>query len=212
MDMIAIFISAFLVGFSGAVMPGPLLTYTIRKSLSVGQRAGFIIIAGHAMLELALVTVIFLGFDVVLKSNTAQTVIGLVGGVMLSAMGADMTVKAARNRVSVTAGNERGGSGGMILSSVVLTASNPYFIIWWAIIGLGYIMRSYETAGAAGVAVYYMGHITADLSWYALVSIVVGKTRRFIKEKPYRIIIACLGCALVFFGVSFFIDAIRKIS
>ncbi len=209
--MLFLFFSAFVVGFSGAVMPGPLLTYTIRKAMSIGPRAGFIIIAGHGILEMFLVIIIFLGFDIVLKSELSQIIIGIIGGILLAYMGIDMIVNSIKNKVSIKTDSDKSGSGNMILSSVVLTASNPYFIIWWAIIGLGFIMRSYESYGVAGVAVYYFGHITADVTWYAFVSVIVGKTRRFIKEKPYRIIILCLGCILVFFGVQFFYGAIQKL-
>ena len=60
--MLLIFLTAMVIGFSGAMMPGSLLTYTIRQSLSVGPSAGFLITAGHAFLEIILIFLIFLGF------------------------------------------------------------------------------------------------------------------------------------------------------
>lgn len=221
--MLLIFLSAFAVGFSGAVMPGPLLTYTIRKSLTAGPVAGVIIIAGHAILEVSLVAAIFLGFDVILKSEIAQTVIGMAGGALLSVMGANMLIGGVKNKVAVKNGEgslnassspssiETDNPGSMIFSSIILTASNPYFIIWWAVIGLGFIMQSFEAFGAVGVAVYYIGHITADLTWYALVSTVVGKSRKFIRDDIYRVIICVLGCVLIFFGIRFIITAAQKL-
>ena len=61
-------------------------------------------------------------------------------------------------------------------------------------------MQSYNSFGFAGVALYYLGHISADFIWYGAISTVVGKTRRFIKDKPYRVIVALLGGMLIFFG------------
>jgi threonine/homoserine/homoserine lactone efflux protein len=208
--MILLFLSAFAVGFSGAVMPGPLMTYTIRKSLSAGPRAGFIIIAGHALLELFLVIVIFLGFDTVLKSEVTQIIIGITGGILLAYMGFDMIHNSSKNKISIQE-DGKSDSKNMVVSSIILTATNPYFILWWAIIGLGFIMQSYESYGAAGVTVYYFGHITADVTWYAFLSILVGTTRKFIKEKTYRIIIICLGCVLVFFGGKFIYGAVTSL-
>ncbi len=205
--MLLLFFSAFVVGLSGAMMPGSLLTYTIRKSLTNGARAGFIIVLGHAILELALVTLIFLGFDMVLKSVAAQIVIGVAGGIMLALMGVKMAVDAYKNRVTVETGGGKAERGGMVLSGIVISAANPYFLLWWAVIGLGFIMQAYYSFGYTGVVIYYFGHLAADTAWYGLVSTVVGKTRKFIKEKPYRIIIAVLGCMLVFFGARFFYDA-----
>jgi threonine/homoserine/homoserine lactone efflux protein len=207
--MFVLFISAFVVGLSGAMMPGSLLTYTIRKALSEGPRAGFIIVAGHALLELALVIVIFLGFDIVLQSKEAQVGIGLVGGALLAYMGFDMIRSSAKNRLAVQMDSDRTGSGSMIVYGVVLSATNPYFLLWWAIVGLGFIMQSYQTLGYMGAGIYYLGHIAADFGWYGLISIVVGKTRKFIKEKPYRVIIVVLGAMLIFFGIKFIFGAVK---
>jgi threonine/homoserine/homoserine lactone efflux protein len=270
--MLMIFLSSFVVGLSGAMMPGPLLTYTIQKTFAKGWRAGFIIIAGHAVLELCLIAVIFLGFDLVLQSNVAQIAIGLVGGVLLGYMGIDMIYGVLRNRISVNAltnsgeldntehgimeqhravyrnvayqvvgeydlvnqtiaddrvliqseaeqasaasasmGTANTGVGGMILSGIVISAANPYFLMWWAIVGLGFIIQSYDAYGFAGAAVFYAGHISVDVLWYGLISILIGTTRRFIKEKYYRIVIVILGCALVFFGLKFAYGAIAAL-
>ena len=206
-----LFLSALAIGFSGAIMPGPLLTYTIRRSLSDGPRAGFIIAAGHAVLELALIALIFLGFDMVLQSGAAQIGISLVGGGLLIFMGIKMILDAARNRVTVAANTNGARSHGMFLSGIVISAANPYFLFWWAVIGLGYITRAYDSLGFIGVPVYYFGHIAADFIWYGLVSVVVGTTRRFIGQKPYRILIALLGGVLVFFGGTFVYDAAARL-
>lgn len=192
-------------------MPGPLLTYTIRKVLSDGPKAGFIIITGHVLLELALVAVIFQGFDVVLQSGQAQAGIGLAGGVLLVHMGVGMVRSSVKNRLAVQMDSEKSGSGSMIVYGIMLSAANPYFLLWWAVIALGFMMQAYHTLGYAGVVIFCLGHFAADFGWYGLVSFVVGKTRKFIKERPYRVIIVVLGAMLIFFGVKFVYDAVNLI-
>ncbi len=189
-------------------MPGSLLTYTIRKSMSHGPRAGFIIATGHAVLELVLILLIFLGFDTVLKSNAAQIVIGIAGGLMLAYMGLDMIINSIRDKVSIELDNDSADKGGMLVSGFIISAANPYFILWWAVVGLGFVMQSYNTLGFTGVIVYYIGHIMADFIWYGFVSVIVGTTRKFLNHKIYRILIAVLGALLVFFGSRFVYDAI----
>ncbi len=51
--MIGTFLQSLLIGYSGAVMPGPLLTYNINQSMRVGVRSDLILVAGFTLLELA---------------------------------------------------------------------------------------------------------------------------------------------------------------
>jgi threonine/homoserine/homoserine lactone efflux protein len=206
--MAMIFISALAVAFSGAMMPGPLLTYTIRQSLSAGPYSGFVIIAGHAILELALIILIFMGFDIILQSDSAQSVIGLVGGLLLVYMGADMVINSLKNKVKIELSNNKSKTGNMLFSGFVISAANPYFLLWWAIIGLGFLIQAYKLFGTAGVLVFFTGHILADFIWYGFVSVIVGTTRKFIKVNLYRAIIAFLGGLLIIFGGTFFYNAL----
>jgi threonine/homoserine/homoserine lactone efflux protein len=209
-SMFFLYGSAFVVGLSGAMMPGPLLTYTIRKSFSSGWKAGFIIASGHGLLEIALIVLILLGFGKVLSTDIAQIVIGMAGGLLLTYMGFDMIRNALGSKLSVEGGDGK-HAGSMMLSGILISAANPYFLIWWAIIGLGFISQAISSYSYPGAVVFYLGHITADMLWYGIVSIIVGKTRRFIGDKPYRIIIALLGAVLVFFGFKFVYGAVKGI-
>jgi threonine/homoserine/homoserine lactone efflux protein len=143
----------------------------------------------------------------VLQSKAAQVGIGLVGGALLAYMGVDMIRSSAKNKLTVQMDSDKTGSGSMIVYGAVLSAANPYFLLWWAIVGLGFIMQSYQSMGWMGAGIYYLGHIAADFGWYGLISTVVGKTRKFIKERPYRVIIIVLGGMLIFFGIKFIIGA-----
>jgi threonine/homoserine/homoserine lactone efflux protein len=209
--MAKIFFTALTVGFSGAMMPGSLLTYTIKQSLTHGPYSGFIITLGHALLELVLIILILLGLDIILQSDAAQITIGIAGGLMLAYMGADMMIKSIKNKISVHTDGERSGSRNMLLSGALISAANPYFLLWWAVIGLVLMMNSYDSFGIAGVCVYFFGHISADFIWYGAVTIIVGTTRKFIKQTPYRIVIAILGGLLIFFGGNFVYGAVTKL-
>lgn len=209
--MIFIFLSALTVGFSGAMMPGSLLTYTINQSLIYGPRSGVIITLGHALLELILLILIFLGLDIFLKSSAAQIIIGILGGLLLIYMGIDMILKSIKNKVSIQLDNKKADMKNLFLSGIIVSATNPYFLLWWAVIGLGFVINSYDSLGYLGVGIYYVGHVSADFIWYGIISAIVGTTRKFIKEKPYRILIVILGCSLIFFGSSFLYNAIKSL-
>ena len=93
---------SFVVAMSGALVPGPLLTYTIMKTLEVKRRnalVGALVIAGHALLETALVVLLLAGFSALLKSGITIRIIGTVGGAVLVYLGGRLIFDLLRGRV-----------------------------------------------------------------------------------------------------------------
>ena len=77
---------SFLVALTGAMSPGPLLTYTIIKSVKTEHRGylmGLWIIAGHALLEMVIIILMLLGFSFLLKNTLIVRIIGITGGLIL---------------------------------------------------------------------------------------------------------------------------------
>ena len=83
MNLPLLFGSAFVVALSGALMPGPLLTVTVAHSPRFGWTFGPLAILGHAILELGLISLVFLGAGPLLRSGGVQSAVGLIGGSIL---------------------------------------------------------------------------------------------------------------------------------
>ena len=189
-------------------MPGPLLTYNINQSMRVGIRSGFLLIAGHAILELATIALLFLGVGTFLSTNTAQIVIGLAGGLLLILFGAIMVRDVIKGKAKLDLQESgKGKSGNLVINGIVISAMNPYFIIWWTVIGLGLMLAAYNAYGIPGIAVFFVGHILADLTWYVFISILVSRARKLLNDKAYKIIVGILALVLIGFGVSFIMSA-----
>jgi arginine exporter protein ArgO len=62
-----------------------------------------------------------------------------------------------------------------------------------------------------GILVFFTGHILADLAWYSMVSITVGKGRSFFSDRMYRGVIAVCAVFLVAFAGYFFYAGMEKI-
>ncbi len=210
--MIGIFLNSLAVGYSGALMPGSLLTYTIDKSIKKGAKSGLLISLGHSLLEFFLVLLLFQGLGQYLKADIPQIVIGLAGGGLLAFFGAGMLKDAYFNKLKIDfKSGEASREGSMFIGGAVISATNPYFIIWWAGIGLNLILNAYNSEGILGVLVFYIGHILTDISWYCFVSALISKSRNFINATVYKVIIVILGGFMIFLAVKFILNSIKLI-
>ncbi|BBO77149.1 lysine transporter LysE [Desulfosarcina widdelii] len=205
---ITLFVTSFIVALSGAVMPGPLLTITISESPRRGMMTGPLLIVGHGVLELALVLALLMGLAPVLKMKPVFIVIALAGSAVLLWMGVGM-LKSLPTMVLTTAGDNAEGKN-LILSGILMSLANPYWSIWWATIGLGYILHSMD-AGIMGVVAFFSGHILGDLFWYAAVSTAVWKGRKLLSDRSYRILIGTCALFLIAFSFLFAFSGVRKL-
>jgi threonine/homoserine/homoserine lactone efflux protein len=208
----AIFVSSFIIALSGALMPGPLLAVTVRDTSRQGFLAAPLLVLGHGILEAGLLVLILLGLAEWVKGEVATTVIALAGGGMLLWMAGGMAREVGTLRLDVRrreSGPEpagwRGGRAGMlrpVLSGVVASISNPYWTIWWATIGLGYLVVSRQL-GTAGIALFFAGHILADAVWYLFIGFAVSAGRSRFTDRVYRWIVGTCALFLFFFALSF---------
>jgi threonine/homoserine/homoserine lactone efflux protein len=245
--LLAIFGTSFVVGLSGALMPGPLFTLTVRETLRRGFWAGPVVSAGHAVIELALVIGLAVGLKRFLEDEGPATgAVALAGGAFLLWMGYGMLRNAPRQSLSLgreslasTAAarawhpadnpqppSARRGYGARVLAAavgndqaqaspqvgamaavlipagVLVSVSNPYWVIWWASVGAAYMSESLEH-GAVGVGSFFTGHILSDFAWLTLVAFVLASGRRIMGRGVYRGILAACGLFLLILGTYF---------
>ena len=223
---VRIFFLAWMVAFSGALMPGPLLTVNIKESLKRGFWAGPQLILGDAILEGLLITGLVLGLGSVLQLELSKGIISVFGGAFLFWMAwgmlryegrGELTPAPVRESEQETGENARkeatAGTRGPaqsrnpglppVAAGIVLSLSNPYWTLWWATLGLGFLAQA-EKLGAGGILLFFSGHILADLMWYSFVSFAVATGKKLLTPKIYRGIIILCGLFLIYLSVDFF--------
>jgi threonine/homoserine/homoserine lactone efflux protein len=212
----AIFVSSFVIALSGALMPGPLLAVTVRRTSRHGFIAAPLLVLGHAVLEAALLVLLLFGFIEWLKGDTSIAVISIAGSGMLLWMSAGMAMVA--RTIRFRAGEENiadtpatsGGKLRAVADGILVSASNPYWILWWATIGLGYLLLA-RGHGAAGVLAFFLGHISADMVWYLFIGWAVSAGRGWFTDRAYRIIIGVCAAFLAFCACSFGYQGITRL-
>jgi len=212
-----IFSLSFMVALTGAMVPGPLLTYTIIKSAQSrgrGYLMGAWIIAGHALLEMVIIFALLLGFSFVLKNQMVVKGIGLAGGILLVWFGASIIRDILRRRISTTFIDEANGTqssqtsnpsrtiSNPVIGGIFISMANPYWWIWWVTIGFAFILEfniSFENWPR--LLAFFLGHEAGDLAWYLVVSTLAFFGLRHLNRKIYYSILALCGLFMIAFGI-----------
>lgn len=206
--LITIFCTSFVLALSGALMPGPLMTVTVSESSRRGASTGPLMIFGHGLLELALVVALISGLAPILVRDDVFIFISLTGGAVLLWMGISMLRGLPQLSLDYQPASEK-KSRNLVVMGIVLSAVNPYWLLWWASIGLGYIMHAMKF-GLLGVTAFFLGHILADLAWYGLISFGITKGQHLFSNDFYRKLIGSCAVFLLLFSCWFFFSGAQK--
>ena len=201
MDYVWLFGASFTIALSGALAPGPLLAVVISQSCKRGYATGPLIILGHAFAEIVMIALLVLGLSHALKQPVVVKTIAVLGSSVLIVLGAQ-TLLGLRTLTLQMQPETRQHAAHLPLLGLTMSFTNPYWTVWWLTIGLGMVMAAGK-AGMAGVAVFFAGHILADLLWYSIVSAVIWRNKRFISLKVYKILVGICAAVLAGFGLYF---------
>ncbi|MDP3047711.1 MAG: LysE family transporter [Chloroflexota bacterium] len=207
----ALFSTSLVVGFSGALMPGPLLTAVIAGAARDGFWAGPALSLGHAIAEAGIVLGLAFGLARLFKNRWVSGTIGLVGGLFLLWMGYDIAQSAWTGAVSLqmaTSGTASQPGWGSVLTGVVVSVTNPYWILWWATVGANYVLLGMKE-GPLGLGSVYTGHILSDILWLVFVSFVVSSGRALMNDLVYRGILLVCSLFLIVLGLYFARSGLR---
>lgn len=212
-----VFSFSFLVALTGAMSPGPLLTYTIIQSAKTSHRGylmGIWIIMGHAVLEFVIIIFLLLGFSFVLKNIIVVRTIGTVGGLILVYFGVSIIRNVYAGNISTSFLESPGrqdrdpvvakskGLENPIIGGIMVSMSNPYWWVWWATIGFAFIIQFNITFREwPRLIAFFLGHEAGDLIWYLLVSILAFFGIRHLNKKAYYGILVFCGIFMILFGI-----------
>jgi threonine/homoserine/homoserine lactone efflux protein len=201
MELILFLAKVVGISLSGVMAPGPVTAATI----AMGARnrfAGALMAIGHGIIEFPLIILITLGMGVILKSSETKVVIGFAGGAFLLFMAIQMIRSLNRlqeQEVKVT-------RSGPLVAGIVLSGGNPFFLIWWASVGLNLAM----TAAGFGIwafVLFAIVHWLCDFIWLSALSWASFKGSELLGPRNQRIVLLICSLALFGFGLFFIYNA-----
>jgi threonine/homoserine/homoserine lactone efflux protein len=184
------------ISLSGVISPGPLTAAMITKGYN-NQYAGFFMGVGHGIIEIPIIALIYFGFAPFISSPEVKKIIGVIGGLVLVFMGW-LVLRSLGKKL----GNGADLPYNPLVIGIIMTGANPYFLLWWATVGLSLIAGAVQF-GITGLVAFTALHWLCDMGWGQIVSTTVFKTRRFWTAKVRKIVFGVCALVLMGFGIGY---------
>jgi threonine/homoserine/homoserine lactone efflux protein len=182
--------------------PGPITAATIAAGTK-SRHAGASIAVGHAIVEFPLMLLILAGIGVLLESPIARTAIGIVGGIFLLWLGVQM-LRDLNSKVTISGDTTHTP----IATGIILSLTNPYFLLWWATVGLA-LAQNARKLGLFAFVIFTIVHWLCDLFWLEALSWTSFKGSQLVSASHQRIVLAVCALTMLFFGAMFIYRAVR---
>jgi threonine/homoserine/homoserine lactone efflux protein len=200
-ELIIFLTGAVVVSLSGVMAPGPMSAATIASGAR-NRHAGALIAIGHAIVEFPLMLLIMGGAKKLFELSTVRMVIGLAGGLVLIAM----AIQIIRGDAKPDSPKKSHTYKRPILTGIILSGGNPYFLVWWATIGLALATRARQL-GILAFGLFAIVHWLCDLIWLEALSWASFKGSVLLGKRAQRYILLICAIALLFIAAVFLYDA-----
>ena len=196
-------VAVITISVSGVMSPGPLFAANVAYGLKGGAKAGLKMAYGHTVVELPLV--ILLGVGALSFESVPQfrETIALAGAISLFVFAGIQVRSVLKKPSSVFEGKH-----GPFIAGIILSALNPFFLIWWFTIGFKLISDSLVLASFAGIGIMFAFHIWMDYAWLGTVGFLSSKGKAILSNKNYGIFMIAISGVLVYFGIVFALEAV----
>jgi len=196
-------IVVIVISASGVLSPGPLFTANIFYGLKGGTKAGLKMAYGHTIVEFPLVVLLGLGAFSLEGIPEFRTYIAIIGALGLFVFAGIQLKQIFKNSVEPVIGPKHGP----FLAGILLSAFNPFFIIWWLTIGLKLISDALIFWSFWGILIMFLLHIWMDYVWLTSTALVSSRISKILSNRNFKFLVVGLSVVLVYFGITFLIDA-----
>ena len=213
MDLLGFGAQVVFTSASGVISPGPLFFANLVYGSKQGIYSGIKMAYGHTIVELPLIIILASGlstFSSITTSNLVSKLISISGGIVILVFSAVQIVaflkkKNGEKNVYLNIDNKKDP----FMIGSILSALNPFFILWWLTAGLKLISDSLELYGfAMGIVVVFSFHIWMDYGWLAVTAHLISRGTLIFRSKYYPILLLALNAALIYYGIYFIVTGL----
>ncbi len=204
-EIIEFAIIVIVISASGVMAPGPLFAANISYGLREGAKSGIKMAIGHTIVEFPLVILLGIGVFSLETFPEFRMTISIVGAITLFVFALVQIKTVLQNNKNITSIPKHSP----LVTGIVLSALNPFFIIWWLTIGFKLISDAMWIWAFSGIVIVFFLHIWMDFAWLGGISFLASKSSKILSNRNYKFIMIGLSLLLVYFGITFLVDIVN---
>ena len=189
----------FGLGFAVAAQVGPVTLLTVRSVIRGGLWIGLAMGAGVAVVDALYAAAGAAGAGAALEVEPLRLTLGVLGALVLVAIGARTLWSAFRLRLGGETDEEIATPGRALRTALAATASNPLTIVSWAAVFAAASTAKIASSDSAS-ALMVGGVLAGSFVWMALLAAALTLVRRRIGDRGLRLLDAASGTGILLFA------------
>lgn len=189
-------------GLTAGISPGPLITLVITQTIKHNRVEGIKVAISPLITDLPIILATVLIFSKIAQFNTVLGIISIAGGVFVAYLGYES---------STTEGlilENQDIKAQSLKKGVLANFLNPNPYLFWATIGTPYAFKAFEINMLA-VVLFFVSFYGMLIGSKVTIVFIIARTREYIKQRSYILIMKLLGIALFIFSILFFYEGIK---
>jgi threonine/homoserine/homoserine lactone efflux protein len=200
--MIEFLSTGILLGLTAGFSPGPLLVLVISETLRHNIKEGIKVSIAPIITDLPILAVSLL---ILKKLSNFEVVLGCVsifGGIFVLYLGYEsLRTKGIELNIEKQSSNA-------LKKGVITNALNPHPYVFYMTVGAPIIFKALNTSIFWAIA-FLASFLLFLVGSKVVLATIVGKSRTFLKNKAYILIMRILGILLLLFSLILFRDGLR---
>lgn len=198
------FVMGAFLGLTAGISPGPLLTLVVSETLKYNKTEGIKVALSPLITDLPIILLSLWVFEQLVQFDLAIGIIAISGGIFLAYMG----FESVRTKGIVIANENMKTES--LRKGIITNFLNPHPYLFWATIGAPTIIKANGTSFYP-VFSFLLSFYILLIGSKLLIVFIVARSKVFIGNKTYVIIMQILGIVLFLFAFLFLKEGIIKL-
>ena len=200
------FLESILIGFSISAIPGPIFFEIVRRVLTKNFWSGISISIGDFIGNFLILLLIFFGVSTFLTSQTAQSILFILGSCILIWLGIN-ALRLKKEEIDNSYKNKISNKNS-ILIGLGISISSPIVIAFWISLSGSYLVQ-FTSKNVAFLNIFYI--TLGFVLFHLILALIIHFTKHKISSKNIIKFSKVFGIILILYGIKFFYNLIKII-